>query len=251
MAIFTVGHSTISSEAFVDLVKGKLTTVIDVRSHPTSRWPQFRREEMEKWLPEAGIGYEWWPGLGGWDVRHENLRDSMLTHGVDLASYMRGKFPKQRIAQNKEPPAEQEKLPIVKPEWTNVGLRDYSWFMSLPEFVDDAEKLIARGANEDVGIMCCEALYFKCHRSMIADYLLHKGVDSTHLQPTFRQKNKIKYVSGSKGPFHSSVIGNRLSRYDPEIVDAWPSRVDTFPSVPLLDCSSSTKFANSSEICCE
>lgn len=54
-----------------------------------------------QWMPEHGKRYEWWPGLGGWDVRHgqdENLRKEMNEFGVDLAVYSKGLFPKQRIA---------------------------------------------------------------------------------------------------------------------------------------------------------
>ena len=65
--LYTVGHGTLPAEAFTALLKGAdLTRVADVRSFPGSRHnPQFRREDMEQWLPAAGIDYVWLRALGG------------------------------------------------------------------------------------------------------------------------------------------------------------------------------------------
>lgn len=99
--LYTIGHSTYTSERFAELM-GNIRTLIDVRSHPGSKKnPQFNKENMGKWMPQFGKKYEWWPGLGGWDVRHakdEELREDMTSVGVDLAVYSAGLFPKQRIA---------------------------------------------------------------------------------------------------------------------------------------------------------
>lgn len=81
--------------------------------------------------------------------------------------------------------------------------------MSLPEFLAGADRLIERGRTEDVGIMCCECLWWKCHRSMIADYLCFRGGDAVHLQPQLKA--------------HSKALGNRLERYDPDVFSAWTS----------------------------
>jgi len=201
--IYTIGHSVLPKEEFLRLIRGKVDTVIDVRSHPNSKWPHFRKESLEKWLPEAGIGYEWWPELGGWDARHLPLVETFPD--VDLAAYAKGKFPKQRIAKNAEPPAEQ--LALLKPQWTNIGLRDYASFTSLDEFLEGADRLMARGESGSVGIMCCEVLPWKCHRSMISDYLAFRQVDSVHMQP--------------KPKAHSQMLGNRLERYSVSILEAW------------------------------
>lgn len=219
--IYTVGHSTLSRDGFAAAF-GRVRTVIDVRSHPTSRWEHFRKEELESWLPEAGIGYEWAPGLGGWASRHLHLAGEMEARRVDVRAYASGKFPKQRIGKDFPDPGQPE-LPLGRPSWTNQGLYDFSWFASLREFVDAAEELLERGRGEDVGIMCCEAQWWRCHRSMIADYLLHRGLDAVHLMPVFRQRNGERTVSGSKEVLHSSVAGNRLDRYDPEVVGRWPA----------------------------
>lgn len=200
--IFSIGHSTLEMSKFLTLIE-EIDVVWDVRSHPTSKWPQFHKEEMERWLPLNGKRYVWEPRLGGWTEKHEYLMEEMQTHGVDLTPYLTGKFPKQRIAANRGD------FPLFesKPSWTNVGLYDYSWFQSLPEFVAAGIALIETGKITNVGIMCCEALWWRCHRSMISDFVVFKGNDVIHLQP--------------KKTMHSKVIGNRLQRYDGEIIERW------------------------------
>lgn len=207
------------------MLKDRVSTVIDVRSHPSSKWDWFEKSAMQTWLPEAKVGYEWWPSLGGWDTRHEALAPQFESKGVDLHVYAKGKFPKQRIGKKFPDAVEssQLSLPMIRPKWTNVGLYDYSFFMTLPEFLGGCDRLIERGKTEDLGFMCCEALYFKCHRSMISDYLAFRGIEVQHLQPRMRQKNKVKFVDGHRLLAHSKVIGNRLDRYEPEIISKWKS----------------------------
>lgn len=198
--IYTVGHSTMTESEFAALLHSAgIQTLIDIRSHPTSKWPQFRKEFIERFLPREGINYEWEPRLGGWTSRHSELADYLREHNVNVKAYGSGKFPKQRIAAIKTAD------PAAKPTWTNQGLYDYSWFMSLPEFMEGSDDLMAR--TDDVAIMCCELLWWKCHRSMVADYLVYRGRDAIHLQP--------------KTVRHVDVISNRLERYDPAIVEKW------------------------------
>jgi uncharacterized protein (DUF488 family) len=235
--LFTIGHSTLSQPDFLAMLGGRVETVIDVRSHPTSKWAQFDRLNLRHWLPDAKVGYEWWPELGGWDRRHERYAKSFEKKGVDLHVYAKGKFPKQRIGK-KFPDAvdsAQLDLPHIRPKWTNVGLYDYSWFMYLGEFLEGADRLIERGKTEDLGFMCAECLYWRCHRSMISDYLAFRGVEAFHLQPHIRQKNKVKFVDGFRLLPHSKVLGNRLERYEPEILakwESWRAHGDTFRAAP-------------------
>jgi len=65
--IWTVGHSTLEPQQLVGLLRrAEVQCLIDVRSHPGSRRvPEYGRERLERWVPEAGIAYEWWPELGG------------------------------------------------------------------------------------------------------------------------------------------------------------------------------------------
>jgi uncharacterized protein (DUF488 family) len=214
--IFTIGHSTLSEEAFLEVIK-PVDIVLDIRSHPTSKWPQFRKENMEQWLPAAGKKYEWEPGLGGWDIRHAEdaaLREQMLTHGVDLACYSKGKFPKQRIAKQRKADLfaskeQNDQLLGARPIWTNLGLFDYAYFETLPEFLAAAQKLIGRGKTENIGILCCEVLWWKCHRASVSDYLAYKGVETFHLQPKLTP--------------HSKALSNRIFRYPREVVATWGS----------------------------
>lgn len=192
--IYTIGHSTLEKAAFEELVK-PVDEVWDIRSHPGSKWPQFNKEHLEKWLP----AYRWVPELGGWRAKHLPLKEKFAKHDVDLAAYARGKFPKQRIAKNNDPDGD--------PYWYNQGLWDYQWFMTLPEFKEGVDLLLAESKNKNIGIMCCEVLWWKCHRSMVADCLYFMGSDSVHLQP--KQTN------------HSKAIGNRIERYHPDVLKVW------------------------------
>jgi len=211
--IYSIGHSTLSIEDFVALSGRQYDTLLDVRSHPTSRWSQFYKENLEQWMPQHGYNYEWWPELGGWRTDHECLKDVLAEHGVDLIPYLSGKFPKQRIAA--------EETPSNRPSWTNTGLRDYSFFQALPEFLSGCDRLIERGKQENVAIMCCECQWWRCHRSMVSDYLAYRGVEVFHIMPRVRQKNKVKYVDGSKITPHSAVLGNRIERYEEVIRRVW------------------------------
>ena len=221
--LYSVGHSTLSKEDFISMISEVVSTIIDVRSHPTSRWEQFQKPNMESWLPVMGVKYEWWPELGGWDVRHADRIEEMAKYGVNLKPYIKGHFPKQHIAVKDEPDTRQEFLPGIKPTWTNIGLRDYSYFEMLPEFLEGCDKLIQRSKTESIAFMCCESQWWRCHRSMISDYLAFRDIESIHIMPHLRQKNKIKFVDGHKLISHSTVLGNRLERYDTPVKEAWES----------------------------
>jgi len=209
--VLTIGHSTLEIPAFLVLCqRAGVREIIDVRSHPTSRWPQFRQENMPAWLREAGIRYLWVPALGGWDVRHcENaeLRNRMAAVGVNLTAYGRGFFPKNRIGVDRVAESSDS------PTWTNQGLYDYSWFTSLPEFQNAAADLVSDTEHRALhrpAIMCCESLWWKCHRSMVADYLtaVH-DYPVTHLQPRVTA--------------HRDALGDRLDRYPVDVRRSWPA----------------------------
>src|SRR4051812_33767747 len=113
--IYTIGHSNLSADDFrAALDAAGVDVVIDTRSHPTSRWEQFRRDQLEVWLKGR---YEWWPGLGGWAARHAALKDGLRKVGVDLEPYLHGQFPRQRIAANREGGGDSA--------WLSAGLHDY------------------------------------------------------------------------------------------------------------------------------
>lgn len=209
--IYTAGHSTHEPGAFLRLTH-PVGPIIDVRSHRTSKWPWFHAEPMQQFIEDAGRRYEWEPGLGGWDVRHAVdpvMVDWYANKGVDLRAYARGAFPKQRIgrAVRADEPVEEG-----KPVWTNRGLLDYAWYMGTEEFMQAADRLATR--EDEPVIICAEALWWKCHRSMVADYLVAMhGVRVVHLMPT---------AGGPRMGEHR--MGNRLERYPHAVRLTWTGR---------------------------
>jgi uncharacterized protein (DUF488 family) len=171
--IFTAGHSSLSALDLATLLRAALVTEVwDVRSYPSSHWSWFARAEMERWLPEAGIGYRWVPDLGG------------------------------RRQAPQAPPAQP-----APGGWSEPGFWNYQWYMQTAEFAAAASELLAAGARRDLAVMCSEGVWWRCHRAMIADYLVFGGSDAVHLQP---QRAR-----------HSAVIGDRLARYEPAVLAAW------------------------------
>ena len=132
--IRTVGHGTLSAEEFVDLVrKAQVEVIVDVRRFPGSRRsPHFASNEMASWLVERGLDYHWLVSLGG--RRH------------------------------------------AAPDSPNVGLRNeqfraYADYMASFEFAEGVADLTALAQASPVAIMCAEALWWRCHRRLLADHL--------------------------------------------------------------------------------
>jgi uncharacterized protein (DUF488 family) len=141
----TVGHGTLPQEDFTALVSGAgIEVVVDVRSFPASRrHPQFGREAMERWLPDAGIAYRWEPRLGG---RRRARPDS--PHGA------------LRVA----------------------AFRGYADHMETEEFRDAIDDLLAEGGTRPVAVMCAESVWWRCHRRLLADaVVLLRGTAVEHL----------------------------------------------------------------------
>ncbi len=195
--IFTVGHSNLDRDAFLDMLRTvPVGLVWDVRSFPVSRFEWFRREQLEEWLPAAGIEYRWVGALGG-------RRRAPPAQRPDPSAQHPHRAP--------DSPA--EPFTLRDPNaWSESGFAAYERHMASEEFLRVALELIEAGAARDVAIMCAEALWWRCHRSMIADFLVYAGRDAVHLQPQRRA--------------HSEVIGDRLSRYDPETLTAWRRRLE-------------------------
>jgi len=143
-AIFTVGHSTRSAEAFLALLKSVAVVELwDARTVPRSRAnPQFAREELERTLPAAGIAYRHEPRLGG-------LRKP------------------RKDSPNRA--------------WQNESFRGYADHMLTAAFRAALDELVAAGTSQRVAVMCAEGNPFRCHRRLIADALLARGVQSFEL----------------------------------------------------------------------
>jgi uncharacterized protein (DUF488 family) len=141
----TVGHGTLTADELARLVTGAdVELLVDVRSFPASRrHPQFRREAMERWLPDAGVAYRWEPRLGG---RRRPAPES--PHGG------------LRVA----------------------AFRGYADHMETPEFRDALDALLTDVTARPTAVMCAESLWWRCHRRLLADaVVLVRGTPVEHL----------------------------------------------------------------------
>jgi uncharacterized protein (DUF488 family) len=139
LLIHTVGHSTRSADEFVALLREfGIACVADVRTVPRSRHnPQFDISVMADWLSDAGIAYQHMPGLGGF--RHAT------PDSLNLG-------------------------------WHNHAFRGYADYMQTPEFVVAIDHLVVEAGLSVVAVMCAEAVPWRCHRSLIADALVVRGI---------------------------------------------------------------------------
>lgn len=144
VAIFTIGHSTRPLEEFIGLLRAHgVTRLVDVRTVPRSRHnPQFNRDTLPEILAAAGIGYTHMAGLGG--LRHARA-DS-----VNMA-------------------------------WRTEGFRGFADYMQTDEFAGNIEKLMEFGKHDRIAFMCAEAVPWRCHRSLIADALVARGLKVVHI----------------------------------------------------------------------
>ena len=143
--IWTIGHSTRSIDNFISLLRENgIKVVADVRMFPGSkRYPQFNRESLAASLGENGIRYEHFPELGG---RRKAQPDSRNT------------------------------------AWRNESFRGYADYMETSEFRKGMKRLLdLANATGPTAIMCAEAVWWRCHRSLISDYLKASGIDVIHI----------------------------------------------------------------------
>ena len=143
--IMTIGHSTRPLVELIGILQAfKVTLLTDVRSVPRSRHnPQFNKDTLPDALWGAGIGYEHMAGLGG--LRHSGLRNSPNTG------------------------------------WHNASFRSYADYMQTPDFAKALNELIETAIRERVALMCAETLPWRCHRTLIADALIVRGLDVKHI----------------------------------------------------------------------
>ena len=142
--LWTVGHSTRESEELFKALRSfEINVLVDVRSFPGSRrYPQFNKEQLKTSLAAAGIEYHHFPELGG---RRGARSDS------------------RNIA------------------WRNKMFRGYADYMETEEFHAGIARLLEVARKGRTAIMCAEAVWWRCHRSLISDYLKAKGMDLTHI----------------------------------------------------------------------
>ena len=139
--IFTIGHSTHPLDEFSDILKANgIELLIDVRTVPGSRHnPQFGGEALSASMPARGIEYRHMRDLGG--LRHT--------------------------------PAAQES---INGAWRNKSFRNYADYMQTEQFAGAVEELAALAAGKTAAIMCAEAVPWRCHRSLIGDALVVRGI---------------------------------------------------------------------------
>ncbi|HWJ18711.1 MAG TPA: DUF488 domain-containing protein [Geobacterales bacterium] len=144
---FTIGHSNRPLGEFIRLLgEAGVGLVIDVRTIPKSRHnPQFNAEALEQALPAVGIAYKRIPELGG-------LRSRRKDQGPSPNGF-----------------------------WENENFRNYADYTATPDFRAGLHKLQALGETRSCAIMCAEAVWWRCHRRIITDYLLSAGESVTHI----------------------------------------------------------------------
>jgi uncharacterized protein (DUF488 family) len=156
-SIGTVGHGTRSADELVEVLQAAgIQQVVDVRRFPGSRrHPHFSREEMEQWLPGAGIAYTWrGEELGG--------RRSRST-GVSR-----------------------------HPAWRNAAFQGYADHTDTEAYRSAIVQLEAESRGTRLAVMCAETLWWRCHRRLIADTLELRGTAVIHLiKPGAEQRHAL------------------------------------------------------------
>ena len=142
--VWTIGHSTRALSDFIQILKAhQINTLVDVRSFPRSRrYPQFNSSELSVSLDGEGITYHHFPALGG----------------------RRKPLPQSRNS-----------------AWRNPSFRAYADHMETAEFQKGIEELLEVARKSRTAVMCAEALWWRCHRSLIADYLKAIGATVVHV----------------------------------------------------------------------
>ena len=157
--IYTLGHSNRSFEDFLAILQAhRIEVLVDIRSFPASRkWPWFNRENLERALPQAGIEYLWKKELGG---RRKKLRADSPNTGLRVEAF-----------------------------------RNYADYMMTEEFRRGVEEVIALAEKKRAAIMCAEALYYRCHRMLVSDWLAAHGHTVLHLTSAGAEPKPHKSVA--------------------------------------------------------
>jgi uncharacterized protein (DUF488 family) len=140
MTVYTIGHSTRPASEFLDILQAfGIELVMDIRTVPRSRKnPQFEQQSLRQFLENNGLAYVHFPRLGG--LRHAH-KDSVNTG------------------------------------WQNASFRGFADYMQTAEFAAAIDELMRLAAEKQTVIMCAEAVPWRCHRSLVGDALLIRGID--------------------------------------------------------------------------
>lgn len=142
--IWTIGHSTRTLEEFLGLLSEyRIEAIADVRRFPGSRrYPYFASDALAASLPTHGIAYQWIPRLGG-----------------------------RRKVQPGSP----------NTAWRNASFQGYADYTATAEFAEGLAELLALAAGKRTAMMCAEAVWWRCHRSIVADVLKLRGIKVIHI----------------------------------------------------------------------
>lgn len=164
--LYTVGHSTHALGVFLDLCRGHgVGHVVDVRRFPASRrHPHFGREVLAAALAEAGIGYTWLAALGGRRSRREGSPHTA---------------------------------------WRVAAFAAYADHMESAEFEEGMAQVLALARERTVALLCAEARVEQCHRRLISDWLLARGLAVRHIV------SKTRALPHALTPF-ARIQGDRL-----------------------------------------
>lgn len=162
MDIYTIGHSTHTEEEFISLLKKyKIEVLVDVRSFPGSKYvPQFNKENMEIWLPKQDIKYIHIAELGGRRNKNKEINE-LLVNG-----------------------------------WRNAAFRNYAAYSLTQGYEKGIERLIKLSEENQVCYMCSEALPWRCHRLIISNTLVSRGI---HVHHIMTEDNIIDHEIGMYG----------------------------------------------------
>jgi uncharacterized protein (DUF488 family) len=179
VVVHTVGHSTLSWDAFLGLLRAHaIDAVADVRRFPASRrHPHFARPALEAALAEAGVAYAWLPALGG-----------------------------RRAARPDSPHV----------AWRNAAFRGYADHMEGAEFREGLAALLRFAAGRRAAVLCAEAVPWRCHRQLVADALLARGVEVRHVTgrgpAAVHSLTPFARVEGERVVYDRGVSGTLASR---------------------------------------
>jgi uncharacterized protein (DUF488 family) len=171
--LFTVGHSTRTAEEFIELLKAhRIELLVDVRTVPRSRHnPQFNRDTLPETLRRAGMGYLHLGELGG---LRKPRADSPNT------------------------------------AWRNLSFRGYADYMETQEFEQGLARLVDEAGKRRTTVMCAEAVPWRCHRSLIGDALVARGMEVFELSSATRTQphrmTPFARVEGTRISYHESPL---------------------------------------------
>ena len=142
--IWTIGHSTRTLQEFLGLLSEyRIEAIADVRRFPGSRrHPHFASDALATTLPARGIAYQWIPKLGGRRKVHPGSPNTA---------------------------------------WRNASFQGYADYTATAEFADGLAELWKLAASKRTALMCAEAVWWRCHRSIVADVLKLRGIEVIHI----------------------------------------------------------------------